>query len=127
MSMREYNKAHGFTPVVARPSRIDDVRARGKNLNAELARDGKSRSSRTASHISADRPKYSTPAKNLRAAEAAVAELSSLSGEARRKQQDRINELVYVANRQNEAYLKAKTGATDSRCRRREKPQCKLR
>ena len=53
--------------------------------------------------MSADKPKYSTHVKNLRAAEAAVAELSSLSDEARRRQQDRVNELVFVANRQNEA------------------------
>ena len=76
---------------------------------------GRSRSGRTASHMSADKPKYSTPAKNLRAAEAAVAELSSLSGEARRKQQDRVNELIFVASRQNEAYHKANPGAGGSR------------
>ena len=56
-----------------------------------------------------------SPAKNLRAAEAAFAELSSLSGEARRRQQDRVNELVIIANRQNEAYFKANPGAGGSR------------
>ena len=50
--------------------------------------------------------------KNLRAAEAGRAELSGLSGDAWRAQQKRVNELVYVANQQNEALCKA--GAGDS-------------
>jgi hypothetical protein len=37
--LREYEAAHGFTPVVTRPSRIEEVRARGKNLNTELGKD----------------------------------------------------------------------------------------
>src|SRR5664279_826167 len=60
ISLREYNKAHGFTPVANHPSRIDDVRNRGKNLNVEIARDGRSKSSISASHMLADRPIYST-------------------------------------------------------------------
>ena len=114
ISLHEYNIAHGFTPVANHPSRINDVRNRGKNLNAEIARDGRSKSSMSPSYLLDDRPKYSTPAKNLRAAEAAAAELSSLTGEALRKQQIRVNELLYVANRQNEAYLKAHPGAGGS-------------
>ena len=78
---------------------MDEVRTRGRDLNAEIARDGRAKSGRTASYVSADKPRYSTPAKNLRAAEAAAAELPGLSGEARRKQQDRVNELVVTANR----------------------------
>ena len=86
---------------------MDEVRSRGTDLNSEIARDGRARSSRTASHVSADKPRYSTPGKNLRAVEAAAAELPGLSGDARRKQQDRVNELVAIANRQNEAFRKA--------------------
>ena len=37
ITLREYNQAHGLTPVAARPSRVEDVRKRGKNLNAEIA------------------------------------------------------------------------------------------
>ena len=73
--MREYNSAHGFTPVANPVSRINAVHARGRDLNAEIARDGRDRSGRTASNMSAARPRYSTPVKNLRAAEAAAAEL----------------------------------------------------
>jgi hypothetical protein len=37
--LREYNRAHGFTPVsVNRPSRIEELHARGRNLNAEIDR-----------------------------------------------------------------------------------------
>ena len=114
ISLREYNIAHGFTPVANNPSRMNDVRARGKNLNAEIARDGRSKSSVSPSLVSDERPKYSTPAKNLRAAGAAAAELSTLSGEALHKQQIRVNELLIIANRQNEAYLKAHAGAAGS-------------
>ena len=111
----EYNSAHGFTPVANPLSRIDEVRARGRDLNAEIARDGRAKSSRTASHVSADRPKYSTPGKNLRAAEAAAAELPNLSGDARSRQQDRVNELVAIANRQNEAFRNANPDIGGSR------------
>lgn len=52
MSLREYSKAHGFTPLATHPSRMEDVHKRGRGLNAEIARDGRSSSSRTASHMS---------------------------------------------------------------------------
>ena len=52
-------------------------------------------------------PRYSTPAKNLRAANAAALELEGLTGEARQKQQERVNELVRIANQQNEEMLRA--------------------
>ena len=67
--------------------------------------------SHTGSLISAGRPVYSSPAKTLRAAEAAMAELAGLSGEALRKQQERVNELVIEANRQNQAFKKKNPGA----------------
>ena len=51
----------------------------GRDLNLEIERDGRARSARTASHVSAEKPRYSTPGKNLRAAEAAAAELPGLS------------------------------------------------
>lgn len=54
--LREYNGAHGFTPVSHRPSHIDAVRQRGKCLGAEIDRDGRSASSRTTSPMSAGRP-----------------------------------------------------------------------
>ena len=112
--MREYDAAHGLSPVGGRPNREAEVRRRGKGLNAEIDRDGRAASSVTPSVMSAARPNYSSPAKTLRAAEAARAELSGLTGEARRKQQDRVNELVEVATRQNEAFKRANTAAGGS-------------
>ena len=63
--VREYNAAQCFTPVAKGPSRLNEVRDRGRRLNAEIDRDGRARVSRTASVVSAGKPKYSTPAKTL--------------------------------------------------------------
>ena len=41
---------------------------------------------------------YETPTMNMRAAEAAAAELSGLEGEERERQQQRVNELLRAAN-----------------------------
>ena len=64
--------------------------------------------------MTAEKPKYSSPAKTLRAADAARVELSGLTGEARRKQQDRVNELIAEAKAQNEAFQKANPEAGGS-------------
>ena len=85
-SMREYQSAHGLTPASKLPSRLGDVRNRGKNLNAEIARDGRdqTRSAASAGSFSV-LPVYDSPAKNLRVANAAAAELSHLSGDEWRR------------------------------------------
>jgi len=118
INQREYNLAHGLTPAAAGPSKLGLVRSRGGRLQTELNRDGRtarsgsstrydrtersrSRSHASDSYVSAGRPKYSTPVKNLRAAKAAAAELSSLTGEALRKQQGRVQELIDIAEQQN--------------------------
>jgi hypothetical protein len=64
--LREYEAAQGFTPVVTRPSRIEQVRTRGRDLNTELGKDGRARTHSATSTV----PKviYSSPVKNLRAA-----------------------------------------------------------
>ena len=85
-----------------------------ENYPAELAKDANARTSRTVSVVSAGRPKYSSPGKNLRAADAAAAELPNLTGEARARQQDRVNELVRTAARQNDAFRKANPGVATS-------------
>ena len=107
ITIREYNQAHEFTLAGTEPSRIGEVRRRGRGLNAEIDRDARSSSSKVPSHMTAEKPKYSSAAKTLRVVDAARAELSGLSGEARRKQQDRVNELVAKARQQNEAFQRA--------------------
>jgi hypothetical protein len=47
-------------------------------------------------------PMYSSPVKNMRAAEAATAELGNLEGEELRRQQQHLQELLATANRQQE-------------------------
>ena len=95
--MREYNAANGitdgFTPVMPNPRKRADLHNRGKDLNDELARAARSSSSKSISRRSGTgKPVYSSPAKNLRAA--ARAELSMLTGDAWRKQAERVNELI---------------------------------
>jgi hypothetical protein len=65
----------------------------------------------SATYISADKPKYSSPAKNLSAAQAAAAELPHLAGDALRKQHARVKELLDVANQQNAEFIKTNPGA----------------
>jgi hypothetical protein len=105
----EYEAAHGFTPVVTRPSRIDEVRTRGRDLNTELKKGASDKGHTATSTV----PKviYSSPVKNLRAAAEVAKDLSSLSGEALREQQARLNHLLSEATKQQEAFKKANPGA----------------
>jgi hypothetical protein len=82
ITFHEYNIAHGFTTINNEPSKVGNVRHRGGNLNRELRRDGRSDISMSTSFVSAERPKYITPAKNLRVAQAAAEELQHLLGDA---------------------------------------------
>jgi hypothetical protein len=69
----EYEAAQGFSPVINRRSRVDEVRARGRDLNAELEKDNRTKANSAVSNVSArNKPKYSSPAKNLGAAAAVV-------------------------------------------------------
>ncbi|CAA3004219.1 Hypothetical predicted protein [Olea europaea subsp. europaea] len=95
-SRREQASALGHAPVSRLPSRLGPVGLRGKNLATELDRAG-----RSGSHLSSfytPRAVYETPAMNMRAAE-----LSGLEGEERERQQQRVNELLRAANRQQAA------------------------
>jgi hypothetical protein len=107
--LREYEVAHGFTPVVTRLSRIEEVRTRGRDLNTELGKDARAKSHSATSNL----PKviYSSPVKNLRAAVEVAKDLSSLSGEALHEQQARLNQLLSKATKQQEAFKKVNPGA----------------
>jgi hypothetical protein len=109
--LREYEAAQGFTPVVTHPSRIEEVSTRGRDLNTELDKDTRTRAhSATSTVPTRPKPIYSSPVKNLRAAAEVAKELSSLSGEALREQQARLNQLLSEAIKQQEAYKKANPG-----------------
>jgi hypothetical protein len=114
--LHEYEAAQGFTPVINRRSRVDEVRARGRDLNAKLEKDNRTKANSVVRSMSArNKPKYSLPAKNLRAAAEVAKELSVLSSEALREQQAQLNELLSEANKQQEAFKKANPGASASR------------
>src|SRR3954447_14218419 len=51
-------------------------------------------------------PTYNTTKTNLRAAKEAMAELPHLEGEAKKRQQERVNKLVKAASMLNEAYYR---------------------
>jgi hypothetical protein len=110
--LREYEAAQGFSPVITWPSRIDEVRTRGRDLNTELDKDTRTKAHSATSTVPArPKPIYSSPVKNLRAAVEVAKELSSLSSEALREQQARLNQLLSEASKQQEAFKKANPGA----------------
>jgi hypothetical protein len=99
--LHEYEAAQGFTPVITRPSRVDEVRARSRDLNVELEKDNRTIAHSATSNVSArPKPKYSSPVKNLRAVAEVAKELPTLSGEALREQQARLNHLLSEASKQ---------------------------
>jgi hypothetical protein len=109
--LREYEVAQGFTTAITRPSRIDEVRTRGRDLNTELDKDTRTRAPSATSTVPArPKPIYSSPVKNLRAAAEVAKELPSLSGEALREQQARLNHLSSEASKQQEAFKRANPG-----------------
>jgi hypothetical protein len=84
--LREYEAAQGFTPITNRRSRVEEVRTRGRDLNAELEKEN--RANNTTSNVSArNKSKYSSLVNNFRAAAAVAKELPVLSSEALREQQ----------------------------------------
>ena len=90
ITVRELNSANR---VKGAKTRLDATRLRGRNLNEELA-DATSKITPENSNKTVMRLTYTTRAANLRATEAAMAELPHLTGEAKRRQQERVNELV---------------------------------
>jgi hypothetical protein len=80
----EYDSVHGFTPAAAEPSRVAEVRIRGGAIGRALG---------------AGRPVYDTPIKNMRVAQAAMADIEFLEGkELLQQQQQRIRDLITAAN-----------------------------
>jgi hypothetical protein len=80
----------GFTPARDGPSRAGQVRQRGRELGAEL---NQAATSAKLSHV-IDKPTYSTPTKNLRAARYITSELAGLQGEDLREKQAWLQELL---------------------------------
>ncbi|KAK1664494.1 hypothetical protein QYE76_052653 [Lolium multiflorum] len=81
ITQREYNRAHGLTPGGDNPSRAGQIRRRGRDLGAEIDRDGADEPA-----PSMELPIYNTPDKNMLAAEAAAEELPPRKRKLRRRQ-----------------------------------------
>jgi hypothetical protein len=113
-TINEYNVAHGFTPAGDGPSRVGQVRQRGRELGAELNQAAPS--ARLPPIIS--KPTYSTPTKNLRAAWYITSELDGLQGEDLREKKARIQELLDTADLQQQA-MDPHGEASGTRCENR--------
>jgi hypothetical protein len=74
--LHEYNSSHSLTPTNDQPSRLGEVWRQGGDLGKALAHDDQ-----PATRLAMVQPTYSSPIKNMRAAEAAKAELGNLEGE----------------------------------------------
>jgi hypothetical protein len=81
--INEYNVSHGFTPAGDGPSQVGQARQRGRELGAELNQAAPS--ARLPPII--NKPTYSTPTKNLRAAHYITSELDGMQGEDLREKQ----------------------------------------
>lgn len=112
--LREFNGAHGFTPVPSQPgftpmdpagpSRLDEVRRRGGGLRAEMSVFNPVDNNEPAAPPGYREPVYSSPAKNLKAAQIAQAEVVGLQGEELAYQQHRVQDLLNAACVQQATY-----------------------
>jgi hypothetical protein len=98
-TINEYNIAHGFTPAGDGPSRAGQVCQQGRDLGAELNQAAPS--AKLPPVI--NKPTYSMPTKNLRAAHYITSELDGLQGEDLQEKQARIQELLDAADLQQQA------------------------
>jgi hypothetical protein len=98
-TLHEYNTAQGYTPAGDGPSRVGQVRQRGRELGAEL---NQAAPSAKLPPVIA-KPTYSMPTKNLRAARYITSELAGLQGEDLREKQARLQELLDAADLQQQA------------------------
>ena len=94
-TIREYNSAHGFEQADRNTEKLNEVRRKGGDLGGALNRAGQAHEISDLSF-----PEYSCPMQNMRAAEAAAAELPYLQGEDLHQQMRRVRQLIATANRQ---------------------------
>ncbi|KAE8793743.1 Endoglucanase 3 [Hordeum vulgare] len=82
----DYNSAYGLTPVSEGRSQLGAVRGRSPVI---------------ADILGSKQPIYETPAANLRAAQASMAEMTGLEGEEHVLQEKRVKDLLDAANEQH--------------------------
>src|SRR4051812_22041573 len=109
---REYNAAHAGPRRPIEPVVLEDMRSRGRAVHQQLsgaeqpARPAQpAQQAQPAQSAFLQRPTYSTPDKNLRAAEQIANELEDLEGDEQRQQMRRMRELLAAAKEQQLAAM----------------------
>src|SRR3954469_19814053 len=101
---REYNAAHAVQRRPIEPAVLEDLRSRGRAVHQQLSgQEQPARPVQPAQPVQSvflQMPTYSTPDKNLRAAEQIAIELDDLEGDERRQQTRRMRELLAAAKEQ---------------------------
>src|SRR4051812_12833079 len=98
---REYNAAHAVRRQPIDPAAMDDLRSRGREVGRQLSGAGQpARPAQPAESAFVQRPTYSMPDKNLRAAEQIAIELEDLEGDERRQRTRRMRELLAAEKEQ---------------------------
>src|SRR3954468_5571168 len=95
-TVREYNAAHNVRQRTIPPPVMEELRAVGREVGGELGGDQQP----VASTVLAPPIAYSTPVKNLRAAEQIARELENLEGEDLRERTRRMCDLLTAASQQ---------------------------
>src|SRR3954469_10438616 len=98
-TVREYNAAHNVRQRTIPPPVMEELRVVGREVGREL--EGEQQP--VASTILAPPIAYSTPVKNLRAAEQIARELENLEGEEMRERTRRMRDLLTAASQQQRA------------------------
>src|SRR3954468_21537151 len=95
-TVREYNAAHNVKQRTIPPQVVEELRVVGREVGRELGGDQQP----AASTVLAPPIAYSTPVKNLRAAEQIARELENLEGEELRERTRRMRDLLTAASQQ---------------------------
>src|SRR3954465_12706722 len=95
-TVREYNAAHGVSKRTIPPPVMEELRAAGREVGRELG----GAQQPTVSTVLAPQIAYSTPVKNMRAAEQITTELEHLEGEELRERTRRMRDLLTATSQQ---------------------------
>src|SRR4051812_44389910 len=106
---REYNAAHAIARKPIVPAVLEGLRSRGRAVHQQLSgQEQPARPVQPAQPVQSmfiQMPAYSTPDKNLRAAEQIAMELEDLEGDELRQQTRRMRELLTAAKEQQLAAM----------------------
>src|ERR1041384_495004 len=98
-TVQEYNAAHGVRQRTIPPPVMEELRAVGREVGRELG----GAQQPAASTVLAPQIAYSTPVKNMRAAEQIATEMEHLEGEELRERTRRMRDLLTAASQQQRA------------------------